>query len=227
MTEHTAMWRLALVLALMAGLWPSSARAQQSALPSDTPAPKTTPVPQLLGASFTAVPEVLYAQVPALPKGKGLLIEAIAKDSVAAKIGLHRFDVVVSYGNASVQDVKQLAGLLWATPPGQKATFVILRAGKQLPINYVLKAADLPTTAMVKPTGPPAVNLEVAPLSNDRMKITFTYYAGDSSKLQTFVCEGTLVEIEKQLKSQKPQIPGPVQELLDVAVDRIRMMKMR
>jgi len=221
------MRHLAWVVVLVAGLWPVAVRAQSPDLPSGTPAPAVSSPSELLGATLTEVPDVLYAHVLTLPKGKGLLIDAVGKNSVAEKIGLHRHDVIVNYGNKSVQDVKQLASLLWSTPPGTNNQFIVVRAGKTKLIPYVLKAADLPAASLIKPSGPPAVNLEVAPLENDRMKITFTYYAGGMSKLHSFTCEGTVDEIALQLNKQRATFPGQVQELLDVAVERIRMMKMR
>jgi len=221
------MRHLAWAIVLVAGLWPVTVRAQAPELPSGTPATTVPAPPELLGATLTPVPDSLYAHVPGLPKGKGLLIDTVGKDSVAEKIGLRRHDIIVNYGNKSVQDVKQLANLLWSTPPGTNSKFFIFRAGKPNSISYVLKAADLPAASLIKPSGPPAVNLEVAPLENDRMKITFTYYAGGMSKLHSFTCEGTVDEIALQLNKQRATFPGQVQELLDVAVERIRMMKMR
>jgi hypothetical protein len=221
------MRQLLFLLTLAVGLWPAVLGAQSSSLPSSSPSAKPAPPPELLGATFAQVPEVVYFQIPALPKNQGVLIQDVTKNSVAEKIGLRRNDIILSYGKMSVQDAKQLVGLVSATPLGQPSKFVVLRGGKSVPIQYAFKASDLPAVSLVKPNGPPAVNLEVEPLANDRMKINFTCYAGGTSKLQTFTCEGTVEEIAKQLDSQREQIPAPVQELLDVAVKRLRLLKSR
>ncbi len=200
--------------------------AQSPGLPSDTSTAKAPPAPQLLGATFVPVPKTISNTIPPLHKGTGLLINAVDMDSAAAKIGLKQADVVLSYGNTSVKDVKHLANLLWSTPPGENSKFQVYRDGKTVAIPYILKASDLPTAAsLIKPSGPPAVNLEVVPLVDDKMKITFIYYAGGSAKLQTLVCEGTVNDIAGQIKSHKSEIPGQVQDLMDVAVERLRTMK--
>src|SRR5438128_1289302 len=77
--EQIRMRQIVWVLTLAAGFWPVAAGAQSGSFPSETAATKPAPPPQLLGANFTPVPEVLYSQVPALPKGQGLLIDTVGK----------------------------------------------------------------------------------------------------------------------------------------------------
>jgi len=203
----------------------ASAQSTTSASPPP-PKPKT---PHIIGACFVPVPDVIYSQVPALPRGKGLVVENVAKESVANRIGLRQYDILYRFDKNSIQDSKQLAGLLWATPPGDKCNLYVMRAGKPVTISFTHEEGDLPEIpkSYIKPSGPPAVNLRAEALSDDRLKVTFTYYAGGLAKLETIVCEGSVDDIQKQVKQvyAERQVPARVQELLDVAVQRIRTLK--
>lgn len=224
------MVRLYFLLAIGLFLWSDASFAQSPPpLTLDEPTSKSTL--QILGAKFAPIPEVLYTHLPTLPKGQGLLVDTVDENSVAEKLGLQRHDILVRYGATNVQDLKHFAGMLWATPPGKPGKLHIYRAGKPQVLNCSLEQLDLPdfAKAQIKPGGPPALNLEAEALPNDKLKITFTYYAGGSSKLQTVTCQGSVEEIETQVHqiSQKQQIPTQVRELLDVALQRVRLLKQR
>jgi S1-C subfamily serine protease len=51
-------------------------------------APARTPTPKSFGAVLTSVPEALYAQVPKLTAGQGVIIKYVVSDSPAARAGL-------------------------------------------------------------------------------------------------------------------------------------------
>jgi len=62
--------------------------------------------------------------------GQGALVADVVADSPAAKAGLQRGDVIVSYDNQPVRDPAALARLVGAAEVGHQAGLGILRAGK-------------------------------------------------------------------------------------------------
>ena len=52
-----------------------------------------------------------------LPKGQGILIDRVAKDSPAAKAGLQPYDVLLSYGNQKLHSPEQLVEMVPRTNP--------------------------------------------------------------------------------------------------------------
>lgn len=190
--------------------------------------PATVP---LLGAYFLPVPEILYQHLTELPAGQGLVVERVKAKSPAARMGLQPYDVLLRFANRPVTDVQHLAGLLWALPPGNSSKIEVIRNGKPLMLSCQVQQADLPALpkALVKPVGPPAVNVQAEPLPNGKLKLTLTYYAGNGGKLEALTCTGNLEEIETQIRqrTQQQDISPRVQELLDVALRRLRMLNLR
>src|SRR5689334_19236484 len=118
--------RLAIPLAaflLFGGPFSASAQSHDSLKSQDSD--KGT----YLGVLFSAVPEVLYDQVPALPRGGGVVITHVLPDSPAAKGEILRHDILVGYGGEKVQDCEQLARLIQADKPHRKLKLEVFRAG--------------------------------------------------------------------------------------------------
>src|SRR5947208_17163181 len=74
------------------------------------------PAPADLGLKVTAVPEALYAHVPALEHGHGLLVETIKPGSRAAELGLKPYDIVLAVGTAPVKSGDELQRKLRSLP---------------------------------------------------------------------------------------------------------------
>jgi hypothetical protein len=208
--------RLALTAALVlmtladspAGLRVSSPPQSKEALP---------------GIQLMAVPDILYAQVPQLPPGHGLVVEHVANTAPPNLAVLKRHDVLVSYDGKPLSAVDQLQRLVLAAKPKQKVSLVILRGGKEITLKVSLNGADLPNSpakSAVKPNGPSAVDIECTELDGGKLRINFYYYSESSSKLETLTCNGSLPEIEKQVRDQR--LPDRVREMVDVAFKRLR-----
>src|SRR5690349_21297971 len=95
---------------LTACLFAALSAAGPAQAQSDSPSP-TKPAATILGASFSAVPDLLYDHLPDLPKGQGLVVDAVAKDTAAERIGLQRHDILLKYQATPVQTTKDLAQL--------------------------------------------------------------------------------------------------------------------
>lgn len=97
------------------------------------------------GARFTRPGEFLSAHLN-LEKGRGLLIESVEKDQVAAKAGLKAYDVLVEVNGKPVPtDIEQFRKLLAEIKPDAAVTLVVLRQGKSETIKDVkLPAATRP-----------------------------------------------------------------------------------
>lgn len=194
------------VLALLPAIVSAQTNPPQKAVPLSA-----------LGLKLAPVPDVVYAQVPAVPQGRGLMVTDVLADSLAARAGLARHDILLSAAGRDLTHVEQLVGADVPVP------LKVVRAGRMISIPVSFQPGP---TAVLKPGGPPSVNVEARPLENNRLSVTFTFYAKDSSKLERLTCAGSLDEIKTQvndLAREKRMSPG-VKELADVALDRIRVL---
>jgi major membrane immunogen (membrane-anchored lipoprotein) len=95
-----------------------------------------------LGLGVMSVPEVLHSQLPGvLPKGQGVLVEQVAKDSPAAKAGLQAHDILLNFGDQKLYAPEQLVKLVRHDKPGQVVAVDFLRGGKKMSCNITLDAA--------------------------------------------------------------------------------------
>jgi hypothetical protein len=202
--------RVKYLLSLGLALVPALVWAQQGA--------NQKPVPLVaLGLKLGPVPEVVYAQVPALPPGRGLLVIDVLPDSPASRAGLTRHDILLSAAGHDLLNADQLVGVEAAVP------IKIFRAGRESTIHMAFQPGP---TAVLKPGGPPAVNVEAKPLDSNRLSVTFTYYSSGSSKLERVTCAGSLDEIKSQVNglAREKRMSAGVKDLADVALDRIRVL---
>ena len=102
---HSA--RIGLLLLALTAL-PRIGLAQQTGTPARNDA--------VLGLKLTAVPDALYAHLPTLEHGQGMLVDTIKTGSRAAELGLKPFDIVVAVGNSPVKSGDELQGKLAALP---------------------------------------------------------------------------------------------------------------
>jgi len=182
---------------------------------------------RLEGVSLGKVPGAVYAQVPTLPAGKGILVMAVAPGSAAARAGLKQYDVLVSLDGRSLDRVEALT----LSTSTNQVPIVLFRSGREMTLRvasaHLLHVAE-PTgpKAMLKPGGLPAVAVEAKPLPGDRLTVTFTYFAIGSSKLERVNCSGSVDEIKKHVKDlgRQKQMPQQVKDLADVALERLRVL---
>jgi hypothetical protein len=177
------------------------------------------------GLKLGKVPDVLYAQVPNIPSGKGLLVLKVESDSLAAQLGLAQYDILLSLSGNSLNDADQFYRLAATGAQVPKMNLRLVRGGKELTLHIssrMLAQADSGPKAILKPGGPPAVTVEAKPLEGNRMSVTFKYYANGGSKLERVECTGSLDEIKKQVQDRG--MPPRVQDLADVAIERLRVI---
>ncbi|MEJ2091621.1 MAG: DegQ family serine endoprotease [Syntrophobacterales bacterium] len=89
-----------------------------------------------LGVTIQTITPAL-AKALKLPDRKGALVSDVLANGPAAKAGIQRGDVIVSYNGKEVPDIHKLPTLVAATPVGHQATVTVLRNGEklQLPVN--------------------------------------------------------------------------------------------
>jgi membrane-associated protease RseP (regulator of RpoE activity) len=192
-----------------------------------------------LGVLISPVPEAVYAQLPELPRGQGVMVNHVLPDSPAAQVGLRRYDLLLEYDGEKITDGEQFARLIRAGKPDQKVKLAVLRGGKRmtaevtLTLGPILKIAqgqkpagkdntELPRGA-AKNSPPPTVSVAAIPLDGNRIKVTIEYYQDGSGRLRSCDCAGTPAEIESQIKS----LPPRVHELALVALQRIRELELQ
>lgn len=192
-----------------------------------------------LGALFSAIPDARYAQLANLPRGQGVLITHVLRDSPAAAAELQRDDVLVQYDAEKVRDCEHLARLIREDRPGRKVMLVYLRDGREksaaatLTLGPVLQTTSMRKAALrdsseipraaAKQGGPPAVSVACTPQADGSVKLTIEYFPDNSSRLRTVVCAGSASEIDREVQ----KLPSRVQELTRLALGRIRALELQ
>src|SRR5262249_42641375 len=96
-----------------------------------------------LGVETIKVPSVLHAQMPdSIPKGEGVLILWVEKDSPASKAGLQVDDVVLSLDGKKIHSPRELADFVHGDKAGQQVKVAYLRGGKQMTATATLTETD-------------------------------------------------------------------------------------
>jgi hypothetical protein len=180
-----------------------------------------------LGLKVGKVPDSLYAQLPQLPKDQCCLVEDVEPDSRAARVGLRRFDVIVSLDKKTVADARSLEEQLGRLKKGQKALLSVVRAGKKiaLPVDaHRTDNADANLKASAKGGEPPAVTIQFQPMDHGRLNLVLTYASAVTGKMERLAYIGQLAEIERQIQTdfREQRLPERVQDLVEVALERVR-----
>lgn len=213
-----------LVLLMLALLLPAALSAQHP-----LPAPATpSPTAILLGTRLGPVPDLLYSHLPTLPQGRGVLVEDIVDEQAANRLRLRRHDIVLTHDGQPVRDANHLARLWQTTSKSPTVQLGVVRAGRLLtlavPADVFAPLVNIPKGTL-KPGHQPTLNVEAQPLGAGKLQVTLTYYC-TNGKLKTVNCSGSLAEIETEVKqlSAQNRFPPPVQELVDVAVKRLKTL---
>jgi membrane-associated protease RseP (regulator of RpoE activity) len=213
---------LSLALLLTLGLSPGLSQKEGNAQP------QVEQKGTYLGILFAPVPDVVYDQVPQLPREHGVLVSHVLPDSPAAKAGLRRNDILLQYDNDNVRDCEQVARLIRDDRSDRKVRLTYLRGGKEattdatLALGPVLRIAEKRTEDVPRGTAknanPSSVNIAATPLGGNNMKVTIEYFDTGAGRIRTFPCSGSPEEIEKQLD----KLPEGVQKVVKVALRRLR-----
>jgi serine protease Do len=83
-------------------------------------------------------PEV--ANVLGYDEPRGAVIEAISEESPAAKAGLKRGDIILSFGETEVDDLRDLTRAVATTTPESAAEVVVLRKGTEQTLEVTVGA---------------------------------------------------------------------------------------
>lgn len=220
-------WSVVFVLGL------APARAQSA----DPPA--TEEKGTYLGVLFSAVPEIVYEQLPTLSRNHGVAVTHVLPDSPAAAGGLRRHDILLQYDDKKIRDPEHFARLVHDDKPERKVKFLLVRAGREetaevtLALGPVLKIAQSSAAthqgqeevakATAKPADPASVNVSATPLGGGNLKVTIEYYQENSGRLRSVTCSGTPADIEKEIQ----RLPAKAQGLARVALDRIRALDLQ
>jgi PDZ domain len=192
-----------------------------------------------LGVLISPVPEVLYDQLPELPRDQGVVITHVLPDSPAARADLRRHDILLAYNDDKIRDCEHFARLIRADKPDSKVKLELLRGGRKqgvevsLALGPVLKIAQSSKAVArdnaevargtAKAGGPPSVSVAAAPLDGGKMKMTIEYYQEATGRLKTVTCEGGPSEIDAEVQ----KLPERVQKLANLALARIRKLEIQ
>ncbi len=188
-----------------------------------------------LGALFAPVPEALYAQLAALPRGGGVLLTHILPDSPAARADLRRNDILLRYGRTPIRDCEHFVRLIREDRPGRKVSLTLLRGGRELTTEATLEegpvlriaAAARGAHEALPPSRPgaaaPSVSVAVTPLEGNQMKVIIAYYQSDTGQRRTLTCQGAAAEIDTEIGKLPPRERG----LVRAALERIRSLNVK
>lgn len=69
---------------------------------------------------------------------KGAVIEAVSDDSPAAKAGLQKGDIILSFGDTPVNELRDLTRAVATTTPEQSTTVTVLRKGDEVTLDVTV-----------------------------------------------------------------------------------------
>jgi hypothetical protein len=185
-----------------------------------------------LGVLFSPVPDILYDQLPHLPRGRGVVICHVLPDSPAARAHLCRNDILLTYDGESIRDGEHAARLIRDDRPERKVGLTFLRGGKEmtaeatLALGPALKIAqavrltgeDAIPRGLLKPINLAAVSITATPLGGNSMKVTIEFYQDSTARLQSITCTGPPAKIDEQIL----KLPARVQEQAKLGLQRLR-----
>ena len=101
-----------------------------------------------LGVQIQKLTEPL-AESMKLPRTQGALVTSVTPDSPAARAGLEAGDVILSFNDHEVLDMKDLPKLVADTAPGQNSKLTVWRQGKKR--NFDVSIAGSPQVTAIEP----------------------------------------------------------------------------
>jgi len=190
-------------------------------------AQQPAPARDELGLKLVAVPEALYAHLPALEHGQGLLVETLKPGSRAAEFGLKPHDIVLAVGTTPVKSADELGRKVRGLPPGEREVLQIIRGGKPFALTVASPSATAenysPAKSLFKPGGPPAVSVEIKPMTRGSMAVN-VFYLNAANKIERHELTGSLTEIERQVGTlaENGTMPANIHDLVSLALKRAR-----
>ena len=96
-----------------------------------------------LGVTTSSVPAALREHLK-LPRGFGLVVDTIDKESAAAQAGVQRYDILQKFNDQLLVNSQQLGVLVRSMKPGDEVRLTVLRAGETKEISVKLTEKELP-----------------------------------------------------------------------------------
>jgi hypothetical protein len=93
----------------------------------------------MLGVRVSVPTPVLDAQLEL--RGRGLVVDAVEKDSLADRLGLQRFDILIELNGHEIHGADDVAAALQGAPAGTKVTAKIFRRAQEMTVSDEGKAA--------------------------------------------------------------------------------------
>jgi len=94
-----------------------------------------------LGIRVAAIDEVLARRL-SLPETGGAVVSHVAPDGPAARAGLQRGDVILTFGETPLREARRLARLVADTPIGTEVVLRVLRGGEQRELRVTVARLD-------------------------------------------------------------------------------------
>lgn len=91
---------------------------------------ESLPQAQVLGIEWSPTPNVLREQLQ-LGEDDGIVVESVVPGSLAAKLGLARFDILLQLGSRPVAGAADVRSTLDMIEPGQTVSAVFIRKGQR------------------------------------------------------------------------------------------------
>jgi len=131
--KKTFLVMMVMGLAAASPAWADDARATKSA--PNQAAPNHT----YLGVMVESLPSALSSHLAGIvPKGQGVLVTQVSKDSPAAKGGIQADDVLTKYDDHPLTSAEQLVDLVRGDKSGHAVAVDFIRAGKAGACKVVL-----------------------------------------------------------------------------------------
>ena len=159
-----------------------------------------------------------------LGEGRGILVEAVAPDSPAAKAGLQPDDILVRYDDQKLYSAEQLVKLVQNDKPGREATLELVRGGKSQTVKVALghrNADEMPSDRRMSYQGGPFERrtrsnngseeesqwrtfdaMTLSRSGNNKFKAEIRY-RDQNGKIETRTFEGSREQISKDIENQK------------------------
>lgn len=134
-----------LILCMLATFSLSAAtvlQAEETSPPADAPQQQNA-APAYLGVVIGPVPQVVQAQLPEdITQNQGLMVMRVMPDSPAAKAGLKRHDVLLTFDGKKLISPKDLVSSVNNKAAGEQSRLEILRHGKVTGIEVTMAIAE-------------------------------------------------------------------------------------
>ena len=105
---------------------------------------KATEKQAYVGVEVEALTPVIWSQMPDIvPKGQGILVMFVNKDSPADKAGMKPDDILLSFGEQKVYSPEQFVKLVQDDKPGQQIGMTLIRGGKSVSSKVTLGEREI------------------------------------------------------------------------------------